>query len=122
MLDFGWQAVLPVAANWRCQRTLPVSASRQRACRRSIFGPDAAEMNTFWPTTIGEATLRPGRSTFQRTFSFGPQVVGSPVSSDTPDPPGPRNWGQSPAPARPAVSRSAANAKRTVMGSGPVGS
>src|SRR3954454_12096648 len=105
MLDFGWQAVLPVAVNCRCQSTLPVSASRQRACSRFILGPDAAEMNTFLPNTIGDATLRPGRSTFQRTFSDGPQTVGRPVSSDTPEPAGPRNWGQSPATANPAATR-----------------
>src|SRR5215213_9303094 len=115
MLDFGWHAVYPVAASWRCQRTLPVSASRQSVWRRSNLGPVAAVMNTFLPQTTGEATLRPGRSAFHLTFSVGPQLVGSPVSSDTPDPFGPRNCVQPAAAARPDARRQVARVMRRFM-------
>src|SRR4051794_11910183 len=112
MLDFGWQAVYPVAASSRCQRTLPVSAFRQRVCSRSNFGPVAAVMNTFLPQTTGEATLRPGSSAFHLTFSVGPQEVGRPVSSDTPEAFGPRNCGQPAAAAIPTKSEPAARGMR----------
>src|SRR5262249_35436543 len=94
MLDFGWHAVLPVAVSSRCQRSLPLSASRQTTCSRSSRGPDAAVMKSFLPKTTGEATLRPGRSAFHFTFSVGPKVVGRPFSAETPAPPGPGNGGQ----------------------------
>src|SRR5262245_26260845 len=115
MLDFGWHAVLPVAVSCRCQRTLPVSASRHRACNRSNRGPEAELMNSFLPTTIGDDTLRPGKSTFHLTLVLSFQVVGRPVSSETPVPPGPRNCGQSPAVARAADRRMAAMRRRSFM-------
>src|SRR5262245_31260017 len=107
MLDFGWQAVFPVAVSWRCQSFLPVSASRQTTCSRSNRGPDAAVMNSLLPNTTGEATLRPGRSTFHLTFSVGLKFVGSPLTSATPAPSVPRNWGQLARPAPVAIRRAA---------------
>src|SRR5688500_14044202 len=54
------------------------------------------------PATIGDE--RPGGAgTFQRTFLSGPNSTGGFWSSATPDPLGPRNWGQ-------ASGRSAATA------------
>src|SRR5262249_39223387 len=97
-------------------RTLPVSVSRQRACNRSNRGPDADVTNTFLPTTIGDETLRPGRSAFHLTFSLSLQVVGRPVSSETPDAFGPRNCGQSPAEAKVADARTVAMQIRRFMG------
>src|SRR5579871_1451611 len=44
---------------------------------------------------MGLERPRPGRSTFQDTFSVAPQRTGKPVSVDTPRPRGPRNCRQS---------------------------
>src|SRR5438132_3443420 len=56
--------------------------------------------------TTGEDGPRPGNSTFQRRFSLALQVVGRSFSSATPLA-GPRNWGQSPARARPSAKSNA---------------
>ena len=47
------------------------------------------------PWTTGDDQPFPGIATFQRTFLFSLHVNGSPVSSETPCPVGPRNCGQS---------------------------
>ena len=44
---------------------------------------------------IGDETPTPPRSAVQATLSARPQRSGSPFSSDTPVPSGPRHWGQS---------------------------
>src|SRR6185436_16169913 len=47
------------------------------------------------PWTTGDDHPFPGIATFQRTFFVSLHVSGSPCSSDTPCPVGPRNCGQS---------------------------
>src|SRR6185436_20498578 len=47
------------------------------------------------PWTTGDDHPLPGIATFQRTFFVSLHVSGSPCSSDTPCPVGPRNCGQS---------------------------
>ena len=46
------------------------------------------------PQTIGEDMPVPGSAVFQATLVSGPQAVGTPLSAETPWPPGPRHCGQ----------------------------
>src|SRR5262249_17376438 len=67
-----------------------------------------AVRNTLSPETTGVLTPAPWRGIFQRTFWVRDQRVGRFFSADTPEPPGPRQPGQSPA----GISARAPSSKR----------
>ena len=46
------------------------------------------------PQTMGDDIPVPGSAVFHATLLSGPHVVGTPVSSEMPCPPGPRHCGQ----------------------------
>src|SRR5258708_3685408 len=93
-----WHAVGPVPFSWRCHSSLPVAASKQRTWSRSSRLPDEQVTYALPPTTTGDDTPRAGSLACHFTPLVFDHSVGSAVSSDTPDAPGPLNCGQSAAP------------------------
>src|SRR5690349_20871179 len=82
----------------------------------------AVVRKTVLPQTIGDEWPRPSIAVFQATLLAGPQADGSAVSSETPCPCGPRNWGQLPADTvapRASMVNAAATACRSGLMGGP---
>src|SRR3954468_11204647 len=98
MHDFGWHAVPPVPVSCRCQSCLPVAWSKQRTCSRSSRVPELHVTYTLPLATTGDDTPRAGSGDFHLTPLLSlPHSSGRLFSSDTPEPFGPLNCGQSPA-------------------------
>src|SRR5947199_9341926 len=113
MHDFGWHAVPPVPVSCRCHSCLPVAWSKHSTCSRSSRVPELHVTYTFPPATTGDDTPRAGSAAFHLIpLPSLPHSSGRFFSSDTPEPFGPLNCGQSPAR---SVSASASVSEKPAM-------